>query len=63
MNLCLFLIGFLIIILNLIHRHAKILQRDRAATFNDSTFYDYLKDEFAERLTNRLEVNCDYFSA
>lgn len=40
--------------MNVFDRKAKRLQRDRAAVAEDSDLYDYLKDEFGYRLSDRL---------
>ncbi|KAK7103785.1 arginine-hydroxylase NDUFAF5, mitochondrial-like [Littorina saxatilis] len=43
-------------VMNVFDRRAKRMQRDRAAVAEDHEVYDYLKDEFGYRLSDRL---CD----
>lgn len=42
---------------NIFDRHAKRVQRQRAALASDSRDYDYLRIEVAERLADRFEVH------
>lgn len=46
---------------NIFNREAKRIQRDRVANFSDSRDFDFLKEEVAYRLSDRLEVIRDLF--
>lgn len=42
------------IVMNIFDRHAKLMQRNRAAQAEDVSVYDYLKDEVGYRLADRV---------
>jgi hypothetical protein len=42
--------------MNVFDRKAKRLQKDRAALLENSREFDYLKEEIAKRLADRLDV-------
>lgn len=41
---------------NIFNRQVKRMQRDRAASAPDASKFDYLRNEVAERLLDRLDV-------
>ncbi len=43
--------------MNVFNRKVKKMQRDRAASADDYEEYNYLRNEIAERLTERLNVS------